>query len=69
MIFMFFSIYPKIQGFKDECGRKTIFLKLAGRLFIYPVGQKFHQNDSSSLRFRDKHVFSLYTEIQHGRQK
>ena len=24
---------------------------------IYPVGQKFHRNHSSSLRFRDKHIF------------
>ena len=33
------------------------------------MGQKFRQNLSISLRFRDKHVFAFYAEIQDGRQK
>ena len=33
------------------------------------MGQNVHQNRSISLRFRDKHIFAFYTEIQDGRQK
>ena len=33
------------------------------------MGQKFCQNRSILLRFRDKHVFVFNTEIQEGRQK
>ena len=51
-------------------GRKAVFWQnVASRLCRYPAGQKFRQNRSISLRFRDKHVFAFYTEIQDGRQK
>ena len=33
------------------------------------MGQKFHQNHSISLHFRDKHVFAFKAEIQDGHQK
>ena len=34
-----------------------------------PAGQRFCQNHSNLLHFRDKHVFAFYTDIQDGRQK
>ena len=43
--------------------------KVASRLSKYPVGQKFCQNHSISLRFRDKQVFAFKAEIQDGCQK
>ena len=59
------------QKFKmaPKSGRKTIFLKIASRLWRYPVGQKFRQNCSISLRFQDKQVFVFNAEIQDGCQK
>ena len=60
------------QRFKmaTKSSRKTIFAKkLAIRPCRYPVGQKLRRNHSSSLRFRDKHVFAFYAEIQDSRQK
>ena len=33
------------------------------------MGQKFHQNRSILLRFRDKQAFVFNAEIQDGRQK
>ena len=33
------------------------------------MGLKFRRNHSISLRFRDKHVFVFYAEIQDGHQK
>ena len=35
----------------------------------YPVGQKFRQNRSILLHFRDKHVFAFNAAIQDGCQK
>ena len=49
-----------------KSGGETIFAKLASRLCIYPAGQKIRRNHSSLLRFRDKHVFAFYAEIQDG---
>ena len=43
--------------------------KVTIRLCRYPVGQKFRQNCSISLRFQDKHIFVLNAEIQDGHQK
>ena len=43
--------------------------KVPCRLCRYPAGQKFCQNRSSSLHFRDKQVFAFYAEIQDGHQK
>ena len=57
-----FKMAAKVAG-------KRYLGKVASRLWIYPVGQKFCQNRSISLCFRDKHVFAFYTEIQDGRQK
>ena len=50
---------PKVVG-------KRFFGKVASRLCRYPASQKFHQNRSISLHFRDKSVFA---EIQDGCQK
>ena len=53
-----------------KSGGKTFFLQNnASRLCRYPVGQKICRNRSISLRFRDKHVFAFYAEIQDGHQK
>ena len=57
-----FAIFAKSGG-------KTVFGKVASRLWTYPVGQIFRRNRSISLRFRDKRVFAFYTEIQDGHQK
>ena len=48
---------------------KQFLGKVANRLCRYPVGQKFCQNRSILLRFRDKHVFAFYAEIQDGAEK
>ena len=53
----------------SKSGRKTIFRKIASRPCRYPVGQKFRQNCSISLRFQDKRVFVFNAEIQDGCQK
>ena len=53
---------PKVAG-------KRFLQKIASRLYRYPVGQKFCQDRSISLRFRDKHIFVFNTEIQDGRQR
>ena len=52
-----------------KSGGKMILRKVARRLYIYPVGQKFRRNRSISLRFRDKLVFAFTAEIQDGHQK
>ena len=50
--------------------RENVFWrKFVSTLSRYPVGQKFCQNRSISLRFRDKHIFAFNPEIQDGRQK
>ena len=43
--------------------------KVISRLCIYPVVQKFRQNHSISLCFREKHVFAFNPEIQDGHPK
>ena len=48
---------------------KQFLRKVASRLCRYPVDQKFCRNRSIWLRFRDKHVFAFYAEIQDGCQK
>ena len=48
---------------------KRFLGKVASRVCIYPVGQKFHRSRSISLRFRVKWVFAFNAEIQGGRQK
>ena len=45
---------------------KRFLRKVAGKLCMYPAGQKF-QNRSISNRFQDKCAFAFYTEIQEGR--
>ena len=52
-----------------EITRKRFWRKLASRLCRYPRGKKIRRNRSSSLCFRDKHIFAFYGEIQDGRQK
>ena len=53
---------PKVAG-------KQFLRKNASRLCRYPVDQKFCWNRSISFRFRDKHIFVFYEEIQDGHQK
>ena len=48
---------------------KQFLRKVASRLCIYPVGEKFPRNCSISLCFRDKHGFVFNAEIQDGHQK
>ena len=48
---------------------KQFLGKVVSRVSKYPAGQKFHQNRSISLRFRDKHVFVFNAKIQDGCQK
>ena len=48
--------------------RKMFFCKIMPDC-RYPVGQKVCRNRAILLRFRDKHVFAFYAEIQDGRQK
>ena len=43
--------------------------KVASGPSRYPFSQKFRQNRSSSLGFRDKCIFTSCAEIQDGRQK
>ena len=59
------------QKFKmaAKIGGKTFLQKVASRLCIYPVGQKFCQNRSISLHFQDKRVFAFNAEIQDDHQK
>ena len=53
-----------------KSGEKTFLLqKVASRLGRYPAGQKFCQNLSILLRFRDKRFFICFTQIQDARQK
>ena len=48
----------------------TIFLRKVGStLCSYPAGQKFRQNRSILLHFRNKWVFAFNAEIQDGHQK
>ena len=57
---------------QDGCQKwpENFFLvKVASRLVTYPVGQKFHQSRSISLRFRDKRIFAFNPEIQDGHKK
>ena len=42
---------------------KCLLGKVTSRFCIYPMGQKFCQNRSISLRFRDKCVFVFNTEF------
>ena len=60
-----------MQKFKmaAKSGGKRFLGKVTSRLCRYPVGQKFRRNHSISIRFRDKHFFAFYAEIQDGRQK
>ena len=48
---------------------KRFLRKVDSKVCRYLAGQKFRQNNSIMLRFRDKHVFVFYTEIQDGCQK
>ena len=48
---------------------KEFWEHLPIRLCIYPVGQIFCRNHSSSLCFQNKRVFAFYAEIQAGCQK
>ena len=66
---MRFCILRRNSRWPSKVTGKQFFGKVANRLCRYPVGQKFRRNCSISLRFRDKHVFAFYAEIQDGRQK
>ena len=50
-------------------GGKPTFGESGQQTLPIPLGLKFRRNCSSSLRFRDKHVFAFYAEIQDGHQK
>ena len=60
-----------MQKFKmaTKSGGKRFSGEVASRLCRYPADQKFRQNRSISLCFRDKSAFACYAEIQDGRQK
>ena len=53
----FLHFIQKIHDGRQKIQGKRFWQKVASRLCIYPVGKKFCQNHSSSLCFRDKHIF------------
>ena len=61
-----FTLNAEIQDGRQKCQEKGFLREVASRLCRYPAGQKFCQNRSISLCFRDKHVFALNAEIQDG---
>ena len=64
-----FAFYAEIQDGHQKWRKTVVLQKVASRLCRYPADQKFCQNRSISLRFRDKLVFAFYAEIQDGHQK
>ena len=64
-----FVFSAEIQDGRQKFPGKSFSVKLASRLATYPAGQKFHQNHSISLCFRDKRVFAFNAEIKDSRQK
>ena len=60
------AFYAEIQGGRQKWPGKSSLVKFASYFATYPAGQKFHRNRSTSLRFRDKHVFAFNAEIQYG---
>ena len=68
LFFFFFGGLRRNSRWPPKVAGKRFLRKIASRLYRYPAGQKFCQNRSISLCFRDKHVFVFYTEIQDGRQ-
>ena len=68
-IYLFFCILRRNSRWPPKLAGKRFLRKLASRLCRYPAAQKFRQNRSISLRFRNKRIFVFNTEIQDGRQK
>ena len=60
-----FALNAEIQDGHQKWGKKRFLEKVASRLCRYPAGQKFRQNRSILLCFRDKCLFAFYAQIQH----
>ena len=67
--FFFFCVLHRNSRWPPKVAGKQFLQKVARRLCRSPVGQKFCRNRSILFRFRDKHVFVIYAEIQDGCQK
>ena len=66
---MHFCALHRISRWPLKVVGKQLLRKVASRLCIYPVGQKFRWNCSISHCFWDKCTFAFYAEIQEGHQK
>ena len=65
---LIFRFYAEIKDGHQKLRENDFLRKVTSRHFRYPVGQKFCQNRSISLRFQNKLVFMFYAEIKDGRQ-
>ena len=64
-----FVCFTQIQDGRQKWWENDFLGKVASRRCRYPVGQKFCQNRSIPLCFRDKRVLAFYAEIQDVHQK
>ena len=65
---MHFCILRRNSRWPPKVAGKRFLLKVASRLFIYPVGPKFRRI-ALSCTVSEISVFTFHAEIQDGRQK
>ena len=65
---VFLSFMLKLKMAAKNGGKMIFFGKFTGRLFSYPMGQKFCRKRSISHRFQDKCIIAFYAVIEDGRK-
>ena len=66
---MCFRVLRRNSRWLPKLERKRFLGKATSIFCRHPVGQKCCQNGSISHRYRNKCIFTFYTEIQDGRRK